>query len=205
MNNSFYDVAGSSRIIELREVTMEDSRFIYNYANNPTVTKYTIWNRPKNMEETKRVIQEWIINANKFPRTRYDLAIVYENNIIGTGRISIDNLVEQQGSIGYLVDANYWGKGIATITAKMLVSFGMDYLKLNRINAKCRTQNIASQKILDSAGFSLNGVVKKDLFIKGKFYDAIHFGITNKQYEIFKENFSVLDMKWSFRQKMNLY
>lgn len=57
------------------------------------------------------------------------------------------------GEIGYIMNPDYWGgKGIATQSAKLVMTFGFETLKLHRIYATCDPRNIGSSKVLEKIG-----------------------------------------------------
>lgn len=53
----------------------------------------------------------------------------------------------------YGLAKTYWGKGIATKTAKASVSYGFNQAKLNRIIALALPENEASKKVIEKTGF----------------------------------------------------
>lgn len=62
----------------------------------------------------------------------------------------LDNTTEVE--IGYRLAKDYWGKGIATESAKACLKFGFGDVKLDRIVAVVRPDNLASQHVLEKIG-----------------------------------------------------
>lgn len=48
---------------------------------------------------------------------------------------------------------------------------------LERLEARVDVENVASQRVLEKAGFEREGVLRKYLFIKGKSIDIVMFSI----------------------------
>jgi RimJ/RimL family protein N-acetyltransferase len=71
--------------------------------------------------------------------------------------ISVKNSV---GELGYWMTASMRGKGIATIAAQMLTDFGFASIGFKRIEALVDKENIPSQKLLESAGYQREGLLK---------------------------------------------
>jgi len=67
------------------------------------------------------------------------------------------------GEIGYFVDSNYWGKGIATRATKLIEKWGFNKLKLKRIEIMMNPKNKASEKIAIKCGYKKEGLMKKAL------------------------------------------
>jgi RimJ/RimL family protein N-acetyltransferase len=78
--------------------------------------------------------------------------------VISLHTISIEN---HRAEIGYWMHAPMRGKGIGTIAAKMITGYGFETLGFKRIEAAVDLDNQASQKLLDSAGYEREGVLKQ--------------------------------------------
>lgn len=72
--------------------------------------------------------------------------------------ISIDN---HRAEIGYWMQASMRGKGIGTIAAKMITNYGFLTMGFRHIEAAVDLDNIASQKLLASAGYSKEGILRQ--------------------------------------------
>ena len=89
-------------------------------------------------------------------------AIIYENQLIGV--ITKDQLDSSSISIGIMIHDIYWGKGIGKTALTQYIN---NLKNIDTIYADCITKNIASQKLLESCGFTY----KQDF--KRKFPDFI--------------------------------
>ena len=78
--------------------------------------------------------------------------------VISFHTISLEN---HRAEIGYWVHAPMRGKGIATIAAKMITNYGFLTMGFRRIEAAVDIDNTASQKLLMSAGYSKEGILRQ--------------------------------------------
>ncbi len=78
--------------------------------------------------------------------------------VISLHTISIDN---HRAEIGYWMDAAMRGKGIAKMAVKIITGYGFDTLGFKRIEAAVDIENITSQKLLTSAGYEREGVLRQ--------------------------------------------
>lgn len=78
--------------------------------------------------------------------------------VISFHTISLDN---HRAEIGYWMHAPMRGKGIGTIAAKMITDYGFTTIGFRRIEAAVDVDNSASQKLLISAGYSKEGVLRQ--------------------------------------------
>ena len=65
---------------------------------------------------------------------------------------------------------------MVTESVEKITSYGFDKLKLKRISGYCRTFNKASAKVLERAGYKLEGILRKNKFVKGKYLDDMVWG-----------------------------
>lgn len=72
--------------------------------------------------------------------------------------ISLEN---HRAEIGYWMHAPMRGKGIGTIAAKIITNYGFLTMGFRRIEAAVDLDNSASQKLLMSAGYTKEGILRQ--------------------------------------------
>jgi [ribosomal protein S5]-alanine N-acetyltransferase len=65
--------------------------------------------------------------------------------------------------LGYWLGHDYWGKGYATDAVRQLVKYAFRERGLRRLEAHVHAPNLASARVLEKAGFVLEGVLRRDL------------------------------------------
>lgn len=70
------------------------------------------------------------------------------------------NFKNHTAEIGYWMEKSMRGKGIGTIAARIITDYGFTTLGFKRIDGLVDVDNIASQKLLLSAGFEREGVMR---------------------------------------------
>ena len=78
--------------------------------------------------------------------------------VISFHTLSLDN---HRAEIGYWIHGPMRGKGIGTIAAKMITNYGFTTMGFRRIEAAVDVDNSASQKLLMSAGYNKEGVLRQ--------------------------------------------
>ena len=75
------------------------------------------------------------------------------------------------------------GKGYCTEAVRIMI----DYLFLSkdrvRIQAQTETENLASQKVLEKAGFKKEGTLRKCDFSRGEWRDAYLYSILREEWK----------------------
>jgi diamine N-acetyltransferase len=91
--------------------------------------------------------------------------------------------IESFQELGYALGPNERGKGYCSEAVELVV----DYLFLSkdivRIQAQTDVRNVASQKILEKAGFKKEGTIRKNDFIRGEWRDRYLFSILREEWK----------------------
>lgn len=85
--------------------------------------------------------------------------------------------VLQTGTIGYWVGEKFARRGYARSAVAAVVRFAFDTLKLHRVEAACIPSNEGSRRVLERAGFRLEGYARNYLRINGEWQDHLLFAI----------------------------
>ncbi|WP_421383787.1 GNAT family N-acetyltransferase [Bacillus salacetis] len=93
----------------------------------------------------------------------------------------------QCGVVGYAIDRAQNGKGLATESLKLILSFAFDSLKLNRVSAEVMPRNNPSIRVLEKAGFQKEGFKKNNILIQGEWESHLQYGILKKDWAPFFE------------------
>jgi [ribosomal protein S5]-alanine N-acetyltransferase len=89
----------------------------------------------------------------------------------------------QDAILGYSVDREHQGKGIATEAAGAVVRFAFDELNLHRLATGYYPHNVASGKVLRKLGFNVEGYARDYLYIDGAWRDSILVSLINDEWE----------------------
>lgn len=90
------------------------------------------------------------------------------------GRFNVAGIVRgpfQNAGLGYWVDSEYAGRGLASAAVQKIVEMARDELGLHRIEASTLLHNVGSQRVLQKAGFQQIGMAPQYLQIAGKWQD----------------------------------
>ena len=85
--------------------------------------------------------------------------------------------------IGYRLLPSERNQGYCTEAVKLMV----DYLFLSkdiiRVQADTNPMNRASQRVLEKAGFTKEGLIRKDVFVRGEWRDGILYSILRDEWK----------------------
>lgn len=93
----------------------------------------------------------------------YAFAIIYEDRVIGSiGVFRKDNIHSKTAEMGYYIKEIYWGKGHGTSAVIQISELIFRTTNIIRIFAEPFARNIPSCRILEKAGFNLEGTLRKN-------------------------------------------
>lgn len=171
----------NERII-LREFNKTDWVDVHKYASQETVCQYQAWG-PNSVEESRSFVNQIIQDASQSPRIRFALAVIFNGNMVGSGELNIRDTINKIGEVSYIVNPDYWGKGLATDMGDLLIDFGFKELELHRIYATSDPRNIGSLKVLEKIGMAKEGKLRENLLIKGGYRNSFLYSVLEHEWK----------------------
>lgn len=99
-----------------------------------------------------------------------------DDRLIGGATLSrVQRGVAQSCALGYWIGAPHQSKGYTTEAVRAIVSFCFDDIDLHRVEAACQPENAASRRVLEKAGFEMEGRARAYLRINGRWRDHVLF------------------------------
>ena len=163
----------------IRPFKMEDIEPSYIMNLDAEVSRYTGDGGIVSKEEIERRIVENVFgDYEKHGFGRLAVELKGENKFIGfTGLKYLEDMDEVD--LGYRFMKEYWGKGIATESAKACVNLGFNKLGLKRLIAMVLPENIGSIRVLEKLNFEFEKEIIEDNQL-AKIYSLIKEKAPNK-------------------------
>ena len=106
------------------------------------------------------------------PETNF--AIDVDGHAVGGIAFRRQSDVERVGAeLGYWLGEEYWGRGIATAAVRAVSEHALAGHDLRRIFALPFAENRASARVLEKAGFTLEGVLRSSAIKDGRVLDQL--------------------------------
>ena len=91
----------------------------------------------------------------------------------GIGIHPQSDIYRKNVELGYWLAEPFWGRGIVTEAVKEVVDFAFKTYDIIRVFARPFGTNLASQRVLEKAGFTLEARLEKTLFKNGEYLDEL--------------------------------
>jgi ribosomal-protein-alanine N-acetyltransferase len=122
---------------------------------------------------TKADAKNWIRSSLATqPETNFAIDVFGE----AVGGISFDlktDVERYSAEVGYWLGEEFWGQGICTLVLKAATPYAIETYHLNRIFAVPFTQNLASIRVLEKAGYTRECTMRRSAFKDGRFVDEV--------------------------------
>jgi len=160
----------------LREWRLSDKESLAEHADN-----IGIWNCVRDYFPHPYTIkdgEEFITMVMGKPKPAVDLAIEIEGRAVGGVGIVLQQDVERVGAeIGYWLGERYWNRGVMTDVIKKMVEYSFANFHIQKLYATIFDFNIASQRVLEKAGFEKEAVLKQAAIKNDKIIDLHYYGL----------------------------
>jgi ribosomal-protein-alanine N-acetyltransferase len=165
----------------LRKMIMEDQHDLFEYASDPELTKYTIWDYHKTIENSIYYLQLILEQYENNQVSNWAIVLKSSQKMIGTCGFVYWAPEHHRAEVGYALSRKYWNRGLMSEAIQELISFGFDNMDLNRIEARCNMGNIGSERIMQKSGMTFEGVIREQLLIKGQFEDIKLYALLKRE------------------------
>jgi RimJ/RimL family protein N-acetyltransferase len=152
-------------LINLRKPEVKDTQAVFDGCQDPLIPRFTAISANYSMAHALDYVQR--VDASLRTQRELPLVIEYGNGddrkfagTISFHSISVKNSV---GEIGYWMSESMRGKSIATTAVQMLTDYGFATIGFKRVEAMVDIENIASTKLLASAGYQREGLLRKKI------------------------------------------
>jgi RimJ/RimL family protein N-acetyltransferase len=164
----------TSRLI-LRPFVPEDLDALFLIRSNPELMQYIRDGQPLSREETKKNLDNII---QHYRNHNFGLwAVIYKQNQALIGFCGLQYLEQTlEVELGYMLTQEYWGLGIATEAGKASLRYGFEELKLEKIVAVAKPENLASRGVMEKLGM---------VYVKtARYYntDVVYYAISKEMF-----------------------
>lgn len=163
----------------LRPWTLNDLDSLVRHANNPAIAKNMTdkFPYPYTTDNGKAFIS-FAMQGNPV----HIFAIDVNGEAVGGIGIHPQTDIQcRNAELGYWLAEPFWGKGIISAAIRQMIDYGFNTFEISRIFARPFGTNAASQRVLEKAGFSLEGKFERSLFKNGEYLDELVYAIRREK------------------------
>ncbi len=163
----------------VRSLRATDAEAIALHANNRKVWVQLRdqFPHPYSIDDAREFIQ---FTCAQDPETAFAITVGdLPAGVIGV--VLRDDVERCSAEIGYWLGEKYWGRGIATRALAGFTRFAMTAYQLERIYALPLASNSASCRVLEKAGYRLEGRLRRSAIKAGVVQDQLLYAILREE------------------------
>ncbi len=171
-----------SKNLYFNALSSKDYPLFCSVFSDESVMRYAYHDATDNAAELRekfdKILSETGLPAASRPIYMYMVSEARSGAFIGIADIVIEFWQSERcGEIGYFLLPEFWGKGYASEIACTLVDTFFARMGLHRICATCNAENKGSERVMQKAGMTLEGVLRKARYKQGVWHDELRYSI----------------------------
>ena len=172
-----------SERLRLRPFSLTDAADVQRLAGDFAIADTTL-NVPHPYEDG--MAEQWIAgHAQAYEHGRLAAFAITEQadgRLLGAISIKLGD-DRAEGELGYWVGRPYWGRGVATAAAKLVIDFGFAVLGLERVVARHFARNPASGRVMQKLGMQPAGIARGVEHKWGRPEDLVSYAISRELWQ----------------------
>lgn len=159
----------------IRSYEPSDVAALMKYADNAAIARQLLDHFPH--PYTEEAAHEWLQAARK-QDPEVSFAIATPDELIGgIGLLLKEDVFRRTAEVGYWLGEPFWGRGIATLALQVFARWAFRELELARLQAHVYEINPASRRVLEKAGFTLEGRLRNAATKNGQLMDLYLYAL----------------------------
>jgi len=172
-------VSLNSKQVILRPIEKTDLLLFQKWMNDQGTNKYLTSYLPKRIDDEEEWYKKTIGSS-----TDIVFSIVVGNKCIGTMGIHCINYRNGTAITGaFIGEAEYRCKGYGSEAKMLLLNYAFNTLNLRKIKSSVLDFNKRSAAYSKKCGYRVEGKLKKEVFINGRYADLIQLAVFKKWWE----------------------
>lgn len=162
----------------------EDAAAIVPYADDPLVARNLrdVFPNPYTLADAEGYVRDCVEREGRGQLCR---AIVVDGQAAGSIGLFLGNDVYRKSAeLGYWLGRPFWGHGIMTAAVEEICALGFAAWDIVRIHAEPYARNAGSRRVLEKAGFQLEGIQRKSVFKNGELLDSCIYARLREEAEV---------------------
>lgn len=153
----------------LREWHTDDAASLQQHADNPNIYSFLLDRFPH--PYTMEAAIGWV-NMMLDQNPQVNFVIDVDGKAVGVIGLEIrEDVYRKTALLGYWISETLWGRGIMPQAIKLITAYAFENLGLIRIQAGVLSNNPRSMRVLEKAGFTMEGVLKNNIIKNGAVLD----------------------------------
>ena len=157
---------------------------VYAHAQDPRIAANLrdVFPSPYHYEDAEAFVQDCVAREGQGQLCR---AILVEGETVGSIGVFVQSDVYRRSAeLGYWLAVPWWGKGIMTEAVRAICREAFRAFDIVRIYAEPFARNTGSCRVLEKAGFTLEGTLRRSVYKGGEILDSRVYALLREELEL---------------------
>ena len=166
--------------VALREYSLSDAPSVLRWMNDPETTRFLGYGfaRTRTLSEVTQMLQMRM--DGDLTGESFVIADADTGAYVGQCDLLLPDEKAKKAEIAIVILPEYRGKGVGAQALKLLMEFGFRHY--DRLFLKCAANNLPAGRLYEKAGFTREGVLRRDLKIGDEVVDTVIYGMLKEEY-----------------------
>jgi ribosomal-protein-alanine N-acetyltransferase len=164
----------------LRPLTLQDAEAVFAYTSDPEVMRYLNFEAHRTMEDTRAFLRS-VTEGYAHGKLVRGIVLRADGRLVGTCGLRISR-EHERGELGYWLHRDCWGRGLVPEAVGAVIRHAFEHERLQRIQARCAAENAASARVMEKAGMTYEGTLRRYERIGGELRDMRFYAILQDEW-----------------------
>ena len=165
----------------LRPWREADAASIARYADNEKIAANLrdVFPWPYRRQDAAAFVADCVRNEGRGQLCR---AIEMDGEAVGSISLTLGtDVYRRSAELGYFLGEPFWGRGLMTAAVAAMCREGFGTWDIVRIYAEVYARNTASRRVLEKAGFTLEGTLRRSVCKNGEMLDSCIYALLKEE------------------------
>ena len=167
--------------LSLRPWRLSDAADVARYANNEKIAANLrdVFPWPYSRQDAVDFVAGCVQNEGRGQLCR---AIEMDGEAVGSISLTLGtDVYRRSAELGYFLGEPFWGRGLITAAVAAMCREGFGTWDIVRIHAEPFARNAASRRVLEKAGFTLEGTLRQSVYKNGEMLDSCIYALLREE------------------------
>src|SRR5215208_2564007 len=168
--------------VTLRPAAPRDADLLRQWRAETSVRRFQPLNELPTAQLRADVASQRMADLYRGRGEKFQWIVQVDSQPAGWITLVVSNWEHGLAEVGYALSTAFQSRGLMTDALEMLIDDLFHNTLLERVEARCATENVASQRVLEKTGFQREGLLKGYFKLRGRRIDNFLYALLREDY-----------------------
>lgn len=173
--------------VRLRPATPRDAEILRQWRSEPSVRRFQPLNDLPTSQLRADVASQRIADLYRGRGEKFQWIVEVDGAAAGWITLVVTNWEHGLAEVGYALSSPFQNRGLMSGALLLLIDDLFHNTTLERLEARCATENVGSQKVLEKTRFRREGLLLGYFKLRGERIDNFLYALLREEYFAWRE------------------